>query len=70
MPKNYITILLALASTCVLGQVQNATLTTSPETFNEDESVTLIFSGINTSLWGVNNLYLWAWYFKNGIETG
>ena len=70
MLKHYITILLALGSICVLGQVQNATLSTSPETFNEDESVTLTFSGINTSLWGVNDLYLWAWYFKNGIETG
>ena len=70
MPKHYITIVLALASICALGQVQNATLSTSPETFNEDESVTLIFSGINTSLWGVNDLYLWAWFFKNGVESG
>ena len=69
MPKYYITIVLAFASTCAVGQVQNATVSTSPETFNEDESVTLTFSGINTSLWGVNDLYLWAWYFKNEIET-
>ena len=70
MPKYYITIVLAFASTCAFGQVQNATVSTSPETFNEDESVTLTFSGINTSLWGVNDLYLWAWYFKNDIQSG
>ena len=53
-----------------IGQVQNVTLTVSPETFNEDESVTLTFSGINASQWGVTDLYLWSWYFKNGIQTG
>jgi 1,4-alpha-glucan branching enzyme len=53
-----------------IGQVQNATLTVSPETFNEDESVTLTFSGLNASQWGVTDLYLWSWYFKNGIQTG
>ncbi len=53
-----------------IGQVQNATLITTPETFNEDESVTLKFSGISTSQWGSDDVYLWAWYFKNGVQTG
>jgi len=53
-----------------IGQVQNVTLTVNPETFNEDESVTLTFSGLNASQWGVTDLYLWSWYFKNGIQTG
>ena len=70
MLKNLLTLTLTLASILGLGQVQNATLTTSPETFNEDESITLTFSGINSSLWGVTELYLWSWYFKNGLESG
>lgn len=56
--------------TLALGQVQNATLVTTPNPFNEDESITLKFSGISTSQWGVTDLYLWSWYFKNGIQTG
>ena len=34
------------------SQVQEATLHLNPETFNDNESVTLTFSGIDASLWG------------------
>ena len=37
--------------------------------FNEDESVTLTFGGIDASVWGTTDLYLWAWYGKNGSTT-
>ncbi|MEK9530084.1 MAG: alpha-amylase family glycosyl hydrolase [Flavobacteriaceae bacterium] len=70
MPKNLFIIALVFVGTFAIGQVQNATLSTSPETFNEDESVTLTFSGLNPSQWGVTDVYLWAWYFKNGIQSG
>ena len=56
--------------TLALGQVQNATLVTTPNPFNEDESITLKFSGISTSQWGGDDVYLWAWYFKNGVQEG
>lgn len=51
------------------AQQQTASLTISPEKFNEDDSITLTFSGINPSTWGVTDLYLWSWYFKNGSST-
>ena len=61
--KNFYQIL-ALLITPLLGfsQVQEATLTLNPEKFNEDESVTLTFGGIDASVWGTTDLYLWAWY--------
>jgi 1,4-alpha-glucan branching enzyme len=52
-----------------VAQQQTASLTISPEKFNEDDSITLTFSGINPSTWGVTDLYLWSWYFKNGSST-
>jgi 1,4-alpha-glucan branching enzyme len=53
-----------------LSQVQSASLAITPEPFNEDESITLKFSGISPSQWGVTDVYLWAWYFKNGVVSG
>jgi len=70
MSKNLFILTFTFFCALAIGQVQNVTLTVSPETFNEDESVTLTFSGINASQWGVTDLYLWSWYFKNGIQTG
>jgi 1,4-alpha-glucan branching enzyme len=70
MSKNLFILTFTFFCALAIGQVQNVTLTVSPETFNEDESVTLTFSGINASQWGVTDLYLWSWYFKNGILTG
>ena len=69
MPKNLYLFTVALLSAFALGQVQNATLSTTPEAFNEDESVTLTFSGLDPAQWGVTDLYVWAWYFKNNSST-
>ncbi len=70
MSKILLTLMFTFFCALAIGQVQNATLITTPETFNEDESVTLKFSGISTSQWGSDDVYLWAWYFKNGVQTG
>jgi 1,4-alpha-glucan branching enzyme len=68
--KNFYQILaLLITSTLGFSQVQEATLTLTPEKFNEDESVTLTFGGIDASAWGATDLYLWAWYYKNGSTT-
>ena len=68
--KNFYQILaLLITSTLGFSQVQEATLTLTPEKFNDDESVTLTFGGIDASVWGTTDLYLWAWYYKNGSTT-
>lgn len=46
-----------------MAQVQNVTFTTSPPAFEENEQVTITVSNIDPSLWGVTDVYLWAWYF-------
>ncbi|GAA0727587.1 hypothetical protein GCM10009430_35810 [Aquimarina litoralis] len=45
------------------AQQQNATFTVNPAAFNEDDEITITVSGIDLSLWGSTDLYLWAWYF-------
>ena len=69
MKLNLIPLLLLCFAVFTNAQQQTTTLTISPEKFNEDESITLTFSGIDASAWGVTDLYLWSWYFKNGSAT-
>ena len=69
MKNFYQLIALLITSTLGFSQVQEATLTLNPEKFNEDESVTLTFGGIDASSWSSTDLYLWAWYYKNGSTT-
>ena len=51
------------------GQVQTGTFAFSPSNFEEDETVTLTVSGVTPQNWGVTDVYLWAWYFKNNSST-
>ncbi|WP_228850421.1 alpha-amylase family glycosyl hydrolase [Aegicerativicinus sediminis] len=69
-------LLLLLLAIPIFGYAQQQTVSysISPETFNEDESITLTFDGstINESTWSVTNnaLYLWAWsYDENDINS-
>ncbi|WP_247653603.1 hypothetical protein [Flavobacterium sp. CS20] len=57
---------LFLFSFVVFGQaqVQQGTFTVSPPTFEEDEQITITVSGIDPSIWGVTDVYLWAWYLN------
>ena len=52
------------------SQQQNATFSVTPTSFDENENITINISGIDASEWGVEDLYLWAWYFKNGVSAG
>ena len=51
-------------SFAVKAQVQNATFTVNPPAFDEDEQITVTVSGVDPSIWGVNDVYLWAWYLN------
>lgn len=53
----------------VMFAQQTVSYTVNPSTFNEDESITITFSGINEAVWGVSSshaLYLWAWSLDAG----
>ena len=52
------------------SQVQTGNFSVNPSSFYEDESVTITVSGIDPSIWGVSDVYLWAWYYKNGVQQG
>lgn len=52
-----------------MSQEQTATFDIQPDTFNEDDEITITVSGIDTSQWGVTDVYLWAWYFDSPTAT-
>jgi glycosidase len=65
---------LSILSTPCFAQVQNATFSISPSSFNEDEQITITVSNVDPTIWNAgqpNNIYLWAWYFDlNGNLAG
>lgn len=57
-----------LISNSLIGQQQEVTFTVSPEIFEEDETITITASDFDPSLWGVSEVYLWAWSSVNGVQ--
>ena len=51
-------------------QVQTGTFSVNPSSVYEDETITVTVSGIDPTIWGVSDVYLWAWYYKNGVQQG
>ncbi|WP_299314656.1 alpha-amylase family glycosyl hydrolase [uncultured Aquimarina sp.] len=51
------------------AQQQNATFTIDPPAFNEGDEITITLSGVDLSIWGTTDLYLWAWYFDSPTAT-
>lgn len=45
------------------SQIQNVTITVTPSSFDQNEQITITVSNVNTSLWDVNAIYLWAWSY-------
>lgn len=61
----YSFLLIIAAHLTILAQI-TVSYSVSPPTFNEDEQITVTFSGINEAAWGVATskaLYLWAWSY-------
>lgn len=63
MKNLYVLLTLMLWPLGLLAQQQNAILTINPNPFEENQQITVTFSGINTATWGVTDVYLWAWSF-------
>lgn len=51
------------------GQIQQATFTIEPEVFGENDSITINVTGISPAIWGVEDIYLWAWSFDQNGEN-
>ncbi|MDP5092320.1 MAG: alpha-amylase family glycosyl hydrolase [Polaribacter sp.] len=64
-----ITLLFFLLTAITNSQVQTANFTVSPTTFEENEEITVTVSGVNTTTWGVSDIYLWAWSFDVNDEN-
>lgn len=65
-----ITFFLFLVASISYSQVQNVTFAVSPSTFNEDDAITITVSDVTPAIWGVSDLYLWAWSFdQDGLNS-
>ena len=52
-----------------IAQQQTASVVVDPDPFGENDTVTLTFSDIDLSQWGVNEAYLWAWSYNTaGVQ--
>ncbi|PIF01148.1 MAG: alpha-amlyase [Maribacter sp.] len=70
MRKTFFTFPILFLASMGFAQVQNASFTTEPVTFTENEEITITVSGLNLSEWAVSEVYLWAWYTdSNGNEA-
>ncbi|MFS4418631.1 alpha-amylase family glycosyl hydrolase [Maribacter sp. 2307ULW6-5] len=56
--------LLLLVQWPLAAQQQQGTFAIDPPAFSENEEITITVSGVDPSVWGVSDVYLWAWYFK------
>lgn len=68
-----ILLFLLFISTITYSQQQEVTFSVSPETFSEDDEITITISDINVATWAVSDIYLWAWSFDsddlNGMDS-
>ncbi len=51
------------------AQQQEGTFTIVPTAFDEDQEITITVAGIDTDLWEVSDVYLWAWYYDSPTAT-
>lgn len=64
MKKSILLFLLFIGCSFLWATQYTISYTVSPATFNEDQSITITFTDIDETAWGVDSshdLYLWAW---------
>ncbi|WP_299836193.1 alpha-amylase family glycosyl hydrolase [uncultured Tenacibaculum sp.] len=61
--KKIVLFLILCIHLSLFAQQQNVTFSVSPNTFNEDEEITITVTNVNPATWGVTDIYLWAWSF-------
>ncbi|SDG73774.1 alpha-amylase family glycosyl hydrolase [Psychroflexus sediminis] len=53
-----------------VAQQQEGTFTVSPPTFEQNEEITITVSGVDPAVWGVSDVYFWAWYINTSGNFG
>ena len=61
-------LILLFLGTSIFAQQQTVTFDISPATFDEDEMITITASDFSPGVWGVTDVYLWAWSTASGVE--
>lgn len=61
-------LILLFVGTSIFAQQQTVTFDISPATFAEDEMITITASDFSPAVWGVTEVYLWAWSTASGVE--
>lgn len=72
MKKFYGLMLFFLMSLSLMATTVNVSYSVNPTTFNETDPITITFTGIDESQFGVSSnhlLYLWAWSFDKATNT-
>lgn len=72
MKKYYVFLLLIFGMFSLYANTITVSYTVNPPTFNENEAITVTFSGINDADWGTTSshaLYLWAWSLDVATNT-
>ncbi len=64
-----VVLLIVLISKISFGQVQDVAFSISPSTFDEDDQITITVSEIDLGIWGVSDVYLWAWSYDTNGEN-
>jgi 1,4-alpha-glucan branching enzyme len=64
-----VVLLIVLISKISFGQVQDVAFSLSPSTFDEDNQITITVSEIDLGIWGVSDVYLWAWSYDTNGEN-
>jgi glycosidase len=57
-----------LFTTALIAQQQTVTFDINPASFAEDDMITITASDFNPAVWGVSDVYLWAWSIASGVE--
>jgi len=63
MKKISLTLFVIFLTLKGIAQVQTATFTIDPPTFEAEDEITVTVGGVDPGIWGVTDIYLWAWYF-------
>lgn len=68
--KQLLLIATLLCSIVGFSQQQNGVFSVSPSTFDQDEEITITVSNVDPSIWGVIEVYFWAWYIDTDGDFG
>ena len=64
--KKYFFLILLISFNFLSSQVQdNVSWSVDPNPFNDSENIKISISGIDTSKWSTEDVYLWTWFYDS-----